>query len=91
MAYSRYSNECNWYIFWERSTNTTPSCKEDERLAVWHVDHRKESPSFTFVEVKEMLSQRDYMRIPGYDSGSRVLLEGAFQQFIANVTSEYES
>jgi hypothetical protein len=88
MAYSRYSSDCNWYIFWEHSEAST---KEEELLAVWHVDHRKEGPTFTFTQIKEMLSQRKYSNIPGYENASQGLLEAAFQQFVSDVTSEYKS
>ena len=91
MAYSRWSHDSDWYVFWETTKadiNATaagrPKPKAEERLAVWRI-RSKEAPSFTYAEVREMLSSGDFSRISGFDEDSRKLLHDCMTAFIDDV------
>ena len=68
----------------EAAARGKPKPKEEERLAVWHAKS-KEAPSFTYVEVREMLTGGDFFRIPGFDESSRKLLHDCMTAFIDDV------
>jgi hypothetical protein len=86
MAYQRYSRTSNWYVYWEASSVES---KEDERLAVWHKDHRASSPTFSYREVLDMLETNNFDRVPGYSTGESDTLRRAFQEFVEDVDAEY--
>ena len=87
MAYSRYSRTCDWYVFWESSSDE-PVKKDDERLAIWHVDHRRECPSFSYSEVVLMLSTSDFSQVPGYTDTDHELLASCLKEFVNDVDTE---
>lgn len=86
MAYLRYHHNCNWYVFWEVSEART---KEEELLAVWHIDHRKSAPSLTYAVVCSILSRDSLHIIPGYSTKDETLLREALQEFIDDVDEDY--
>ena len=88
MAYSRYSNNCEWYIFWQHRADT--SRRGDELLAVWHIQRREAGPSYTLVEINAMLATGDFSHVPDYTSSAAEFLERVFREFVADVNSEYE-
>lgn len=88
MAYSRWGRDSDWYIFWETTKADMDAAaagrrkpKTEERLAVWRVKN-KETPSFTYAEVREMLASGDFSRILGFDEGSRKILHACMAAFI---------
>lgn len=78
MAYLRYSRKCEWYVF---ETG-------DRILAVWHLDHRKDGPSFSESDVREMVSAKDFSRIPGYRQEHEVQLRGAFEEWLHDIEKD---
>ena len=83
MAYSRYSKDCDWYIFWcstkedeVHANREQPKSKEAQRIAVWHADHRSTQPLFTYPEVRRLLDSNDFSQIPGFQERDRELLRG---------------
>ena len=61
MAYLRFSSECDWYVFSELR-----EAEFEERLAVWHKDHKEESPYYSENVIRKMLESGDYSSIPLY-------------------------
>jgi hypothetical protein len=91
MAYSRWGKDSDWYVFWlstkadvDAAAAGRPKPKTEERLAVWRA-RNKETPSFTYAEVREMLASRDLSRIPGFDESSRKILHECMAAFIDDV------
>ena len=89
MAYSRYSNNCEWYIFWQHRAGVSRG--DDELPAVWHLQHRETGPSYTLVEINGMVATRDFSRIPGYIASAAEFLERMVRRFVADVNSQYAS
>ncbi len=87
MAYSRYGRESNWYIFWLSPHGAT---KDDERVAVWHADHRKDQPDFSYGEIRQMMAVDDFSQIPGFSQQDVEFVRGALSEFVADVDDEYE-
>ena len=94
MAYSRWDLNSDWYVFWESTKADTdaaeegrPKPKAEERLAVWRAKN-KETPSFTYAEVRQMLASEDFSRIPGFDDSSRQLLVTCMTEFIRDVDND---
>jgi len=97
MAYARYGPDSDWYVFWETTkadsdaaTAAHPQPKWAEVLAIWHADHRASAPSFTYTQVREMMATSDLSSIPGFDEGSRKLLNACMAEFIHDVDSEHD-
>ena len=67
-----------------------PKPKSEELLAIWRA-RIKETPSFRYVEVSEMLASGDFSRIPGFDESSRTLLHECMTEFIHDVDRENET
>jgi hypothetical protein len=88
MAYRRYDKTSDWYIFWETSSAKS---KEDERIAVWHKDHRAAAPNFSYREVLAMLEENNFGGVPGFSTRDSDVLRRAFQEFVADVDAEYSS
>ena len=86
MAYRRYSTTSDWYIYWETSSAKS---KEDERLAVWHRDHRASAPNFGYREVLAMLEKNNFDGVPGYSTRDSDVLRRAFQEFVVDVDAVY--
>jgi len=86
MAYLRYGRNTYWYIFWETSSAKS---KEDERLAVWNIDHRASGPSFNYREVLDMLGTNNFERVPGFSARETDVLRRALQEFVEDVEAEY--
>jgi hypothetical protein len=91
MAYSRWGLNSNWYVFWESTKADAdaaaaghPKPKSEERLAIWRAKN-KETPTFTYAEVREMLANGNFSLIPGYDESSRSLLVECMTEFIHDV------
>ena len=91
MAYSRWALNCDWYVFWESSKADAdavaaghPKPKSEERLAIWRAKN-KATPTFTYAEVREMLTSDDLSRIPGFDEESRTLLRDCMSEFVHDV------
>lgn len=91
MAYSRWGLNSDWYVFWESTKADAsaaaaghPKPKSEERLAIWHAK-TEETPSFTYAEVREMLTSGDFSRIPGFDESHRSLLARCMSEFIHDV------
>ena len=53
MSYLRWSNKCDWYIFWQNSAATE---KKGQLLAIWHCDVRDQMFACTYAVVRAMLS-----------------------------------
>lgn len=86
MAYQRYSRQSDWYIFWETSQANT---REDERLAVWHVNHRAAGHSITYQGARDMLAADDFSRILGFCERDRVVVREAIEEFVTDVDEKY--
>ena len=86
MAYRRYGRSGDWYIYWESSSAKS---KEDERLAVWHIDHRASRPNFSYREIQDMLAVHDFGRVPGSSTQETDVLRRAFEELVADVDTEY--
>jgi hypothetical protein len=91
MAYSRWGRNSDWYVFWEDTEAAADAAaggqhkpKPEERLAIWHAKS-KETPSFTYVEICQMLVSDDFSPIPGFTEESRVLLRDCMSQFVQDV------
>jgi len=82
MAYLRFSPTCDWYVFWEQHKG-----ESEDRLAVWHKDHRSEAPSYSEVEIRKMLESGDYSAIPGYQPQYKKLLRQVFETWINEQSS----
>ena len=77
MAYLRFSNDCDWYVFDEARTDEAES-----RLAVWHKDHRGQGASYTAGMIRKMLESGDYSIIPGYQPHDKRKLHDAFEAWL---------
>ena len=86
MAYARYSNGCDWYIFWVASD---ASRREDERVAVWHAEHRVNGPEFSYAAVKDMIRRSDFGVVPGRNTSDDALLRVALTAFVEEVEREW--
>ena len=97
MAYSRWGGDSDWYVFWETTKAEMdaaaagrPKPKTEQRLAVWHAKN-KETPSYTYADVREMLASGDFSRIPGFDEGSRQILRECMTAFVYDVDQDDEA
>jgi hypothetical protein len=97
MAYSRWGHDSDWYVFWESTKADAdaaaagkPKPKSEERLAIWRAKH-KETPSFTYAEVREMLTSGDFSRIAGFDESSRPLLSECMTAFLHVIDRDDEN
>ncbi len=98
MAYARYDFGCEWYIFWtfskadaEREQREGRQPKTEERLAIWHSDHRAAGPEFSYAEVVEMLGSADFTRIPGFAEVDRKLIVECLTEFVNDVDADRAS
>ena len=82
MAYLRFSPTCDWYVFAEKREG-----ESEERLAVWHKDHKAEASSYFEVDIRKMLESGDYSIIPGYQPQYKQLLRRAFETWINEQSS----
>lgn len=82
MAYLRFSPTCDWYVFAEQREGAS-----EERLAVWHKDHKAEASSYSEVDIRKMLESGDYSIIPGYQPQYKQLLRPAFETWINEQSS----
>jgi hypothetical protein len=85
--------DSDWYVFWESTKAEAdaaaagqPKPKSEERLAIWRA-HNKETPSFTYADVREMLTSGNFSRIPGFDESSRKVLHACMTEFVDDVDS----
>lgn len=90
MAYLRYSRTCTWYVFWEARAGQEPTARQDERIAVWHANHRAIAPSFSYTDASAMLATGDFTAIPGFLPTDREVIHGALAEFVADVDAEYD-
>lgn len=89
MAYARYDRTCPWYVFWEsRKGGAADGGSEEERLAIWHKDHRADTPAFSYAAVREMLDRDDLSRVPGYTRGDHGRLRAWMTEFIHDVDAD---
>jgi hypothetical protein len=86
MAYLRYSRDSDWYVFHQSSDTQN---RNEEVLAVWHVDHRIESPQFTYAQVKQMLRRNDFSEIPGYSAKYEDQIKTALEEFVRDIDTDY--
>jgi hypothetical protein len=82
VAYLRFSPTCDWYVFSEEREG-----ESEERLAVWHKDHKEERPSYSEILIRKMLESGDYSAIPGYQPQYKQLLRRAFETWINEQSS----
>ena len=82
MAYLRFSNDCDWYVFDEARTDEAES-----RLAVWHKDHEVHGASYTVSMIQKMLELEDYSGIPGYQPQHKRMLRKAFVAWLSEQSS----
>ena len=82
MAYLRFSNDCDWYVFEEAQQGVSES-----RLAVWHKDHKSPGSSYTVSMIRKMLESGDYSRIPGYQPHHKRMLHDAFEAWLNEQSS----
>jgi hypothetical protein len=87
MAYTRYSRECEWYIF---RVDGAATRRQDERLAVWHADHRATGSEFSYSAVKDMMERSDFTAVPGRQARDDGLLRAAFADFLRDVDGEWD-
>jgi len=94
MAYARYGQDCDWYIFWDASADSDQSIEQgraSQRLAIWHKAHRAKGASFSYLQIAGMLRSRDYSEIPGYTVQAHALISTCLDEFIADVDAEEPS
>lgn len=99
MAYLRYGQDSDWYVFWysdkaeaeqeQRTGRKLP--KAEARLAVWHSDHQASGPVFTYAQVRSMLVTDDFSSIPGFESSHLTVLKSALAEFVRDVDREYRT
>jgi hypothetical protein len=82
MAYLRFSPDCDWYVFSEQREG-----ESEERLAVWHKDHKDGRPSYSETVIRKMLESGDYSSIPGYEPRHKQLLRHAFETWLSEQSS----
>ncbi len=82
MAYLRYSNDCDWYVFEE-----TLKDQSESRLAVCHKDHEAQRASYTVSMIQKMLESGDYASIPGYQPHHKRMLHDAFERWLNEQSS----
>ena len=82
MAYLRFSNDCDWYVFDEAQKGESVS-----RLAVWHKDHQARGASYTVSMIQKMLESGDYSIIPGYQPHDKRKLQVAFETWLNEQSS----
>lgn len=64
MAYTRWSDS-DWYIFWMASSREQVHSKNDERLAIWHVETARDgSPASGFLIYSEAEKALESKRLP---------------------------
>lgn len=83
MAYLRFSENCEWYVFDDGQTG-----ESENRLAVWHKDHQEQRASYTAGMIRKMLESGEYSIIPGYQPRHKRLLHDAFQTWLNEQSSE---
>ena len=85
MAYARYSRDCDWYIYWVAED---ASCREDERLAVWHtgLSHKHE---LSYPAVKDIIRRSDFRAIPGRKAHDDALLRRVLSAFLDDVDRQW--
>jgi len=86
MAYLRYSWKCPWYIFWHVSDAQT---RDQERVAIWHGDHRAKMPNFSYADVRQMLESGGFSRIPGFSQPDSERVSEALLRFVTDVNEKY--
>ncbi len=86
MAYTRYSRNCDWYIFWAMSA---PGCREDELLAVWRAPQLGHGPTFDYSVVKDMVSRSDFTAVPRREASDDELFRRVFSEFLKDVDQEW--
>jgi hypothetical protein len=86
MAYLRWGQESDWYVFWEAAD--VPA-KRDERVAVWHADIRDHAYSVSYGEAREMLVSGEFGAIPGYSERYRATIAGVLAAFVEDVDLDY--
>jgi hypothetical protein len=82
MAYLRFSNDCDWYVFEEPQQGVPES-----RLAVWHKDHESQRASYTVSMIRRILESGDYSSIPGYQTQHKRILHDAFEAWLSEQSS----
>jgi hypothetical protein len=82
MAYLRFSNDCEWYVFEEAQKGQSES-----RLAVWHKDHKEQGASYTVAMIQKMLESGDYSIIPGYQPHDKQMLRDVFEAWLNEQSS----
>jgi len=82
MAYLLYSKDCEWHVFQEDKAG-----QSENRLAVWHKDHKAEGASYTVSMMQKMLELEDYSSIPGYQPHHKRMLRKAFEAWLAEQSS----
>jgi len=82
MAYLRFSNDCDWYVFEESQKGQSES-----RLAVWHKDYKERGASYTAGMIRKMLESGDYSIIPGYQPHCKRILHDAFEAWLNEQSS----
>lgn len=80
MAYVRYGNSSDWYIF----RNHGADAQVEDSLAIWHRRFRSMAPVFSLSEVKKMLQCDDFSVIPGYSESHRLLLRACLGEFLVD-------
>ena len=85
MSYSRWAENCDWYIFWHTSDAKT---KDEELLSVWHCG-RDELPNYSYLDIKEYLRSENFTSIPGYEEKDRSFLKDCFEKFVGEVDGDY--
>ena len=86
MAYCRFGSDSDFYIFWDSSESGTT--KDEQAIAVWHMDHTKTGFSLTYTECVEATLNSDYTSIPGYKPKYKNLIESTLLEFISDVDAE---
>ncbi|MDP3208838.1 MAG: hypothetical protein Q8M65_06790 [Rhodoglobus sp.] len=86
MAYTRYSRECDWYIFWAASDAT---CREKELLAAWHAPQGGDGPTFNYSTIQDMLNGSGFAAIPGREASDDDLLRRVFSAFLKDVDQDW--
>jgi len=82
MSYLRISKDCDWHVFDEGQTG-----ESENRLAVWHKDHKEERASYTADMIRHMLESGDYSIIPGYQPHHKRMLEEVLETWLSEQSS----
>lgn len=86
MAYTRWSSDSNWYIFYEC---TSSNKKEEQLIAIWHSDDPSNRCSYTYSEISEIYKNNNWNKLKTNKLDQIDILKECVQSFIQDVDCDY--